>query len=669
MVHSRRFAVMAAQMSREEQLKAIQKQLQAGKFSDGLLAAQELLADNPGDGEALYMAAVAARYLGDLDGAMKHLTALHRAMPEFGRAWQEQGHLAIARGDTFAALGAFAKATRFNPALEASWREQARLAAQLNRPQEAAAATAQLERVKALPRELLAVTNHMHEGRLARAEEICRHYMQRNPRNVEGMRLLAKIGIELGILDDAEFLLETASLLEPDNVQLKLDFIDALRRKQKFEKAFEQAKQLHQADPDNPLFQSRLAIESIQVGEFDQAFDLFDRVLEKLPGDHATLTSRGHGLKTTGRHDEAVASYRAAIAAKPDHGDAYYALANLKTYRFEDAELAAMQEQAARSDLAFMDRVHLAFALGKALEDRGEFEGSFAHYEEGNQLKRTQTRYSADRMSEELSKQVQLCTADLFEKHRGSGHPARDPIFILGLPRAGSTLLEQILASHSQIDGTLELPNILALAHQLRGREAGRSRYPEILHDLSADQLAKFGQDFIENTQVHRQGAPFFIDKMPNNFRHIGLIQLILPNAKIIDARREPMDCCFSGFKQLFAEGQEFTYGLSEIGRYYADYVALMEHWDTVLPGKVLRVQHEDVLDDQEGQTRRMLDFLELPFEESCLQFHQTERAVRTASSEQVREPINRKGQGAWKPYEPWLDALKDALEAPSSVA
>ncbi|MEM8724933.1 MAG: sulfotransferase, partial [Pseudomonadota bacterium] len=378
--------------------------------------------------------------------------------------------------------------------------------------------------------------------------------------------------------------------------------------------------------------------------------------------DHSTLTSKGHALKTMGKQEEAVASYRAAFGARPSHGDAYYALANLKTYRFTDDEIDAMREQAARPDLAFMDRVHIAFALGKALEDRGDYEGSFARYEEGNTLKRTQTRYSADGMSEELARQKQFGTAELFEKHKGVGHDAPDPIFIVGLPRAGSTLLEQILASHSQIDGTLELPDILALAHRLRGRKVGLPLYPANLHELTGDDFAKFGAQFIEDTEVHRQGAPFFIDKMPNNFRHIGLIHLILPNAKIIDARREPMDCCFSGFKQLFAQGQEFTYGLTEIGRYYADYVDLMDHWDAVLPGKVLRVQHEDVLDDLEGQTRRMLDYLEVPFEEACLEFHKTDRAVRTASSEQVRQPINRKGQGAWKAFEPWLGDLKEAL-------
>ena len=648
--------------TREEQLKIAQAALQASKFNDGLALAENLLADQPSDPEALYLAAVANRYLGRHADAEKYLYLLHQAMPEYGRAWQEEGHLALAAGDKTKALEGFSRATRFNPALGASWREQAKLLAEMGRTAEAQATTAQLDRIAQLPRELLAVTNHLHEGRLLRAEEICRHFLRNNPKNVEGMRLLAKIGIELGILDDAEFLLESAVAFEPENIQLRLDYTDVLRRRQKFDRSHDQTEALHQRDPENPLFQSQLAIESMQTGDYERAFELFDAVLAKLPRDPATLTSKGHALKTLGQSSEAIESYRAAIAAKPDHGDAHYALANLKTYRFEDAEIDAMRTQTERADLAFMDRVHLSFALGKALEDRGDYEASFKHYDEGNALKRAQTRYSADAMTRELAAQKEACTVDLFDKHTGSGHLATDPIFILGLPRAGSTLLEQILASHSQIDGTLELPNILALAHRLRGKRAGQSRYPQILHELTADQLAKFGEQFIADTQIHRQGAPFFIDKMPNNFRHIGLIHLILPNAKIIDARRAPMDCCFSGFKQLFAEGQEFTYGLHEVGRYYANYVDLMDHWDAVLPGKVLRVQHEDVLDDLEGQTRRVLEFIGVPFEQACLDFHKTERAVRTASSEQVRQPINRKGQDAWKPFEPWLDPLKQAL-------
>ncbi len=650
--------------TRDDDLSAAQKALQSGDFAAGRDRALDVLASAPDDIEALYIAAVAHRYCKEYAKADAVLSRLHTASPEFGRAWQEDGHLARDQGKNDIAIAAYGRAVKFNPALEASWRAQSELLAAAGYTAEAEAAAAQSQRLRALPRELVAVTHHLHEGRVLHAEQICRAFLLKHPRNVEGMRLLAQIGIKLGILDDAEFLLESAVTFEPDNVQLRLDYIDALRRRQKFEQAREQAEALYNRDPDSPLFQSHLAVESMQTGDYERAFTLFDAVLEKLPEDPATLTSRGHALKTTGQTGDAVASYRAAFAAKPDHGDAWYALANLKTYRFTDDEIAAMRAQLERPDLAFMDKVHLSFALGKAYEDREEYADSFAHYEQGNALKRAQTRYSADQMSAELARQKVHCTPELFAKHEGAGHPAPDPIFILGLPRAGSTLLEQILASHSQVDGTLELPNILSLAHRLRGRKAGQSRYPEILHELAPERLAQFGEDFIENTRVHRQGAPFFIDKMPNNFRHIGLIHLILPNATIIDARRDPMDCCFSGFKQLFAEGQEFTYGLTELGRYYADYVDLMAHWDTVLPGKVLRVQHEDVLDDLEGQVRQMLDHCGLPFEQACVDFHKTDRAVRTASSEQVRQPINRAGQGAWKPFEPWLGDLKAALGA-----
>ncbi|MEL7232300.1 MAG: sulfotransferase, partial [Pseudomonadota bacterium] len=468
-----------------------------------------------------------------------------------------------------------------------------------------------------------------------------------------------------GVHEDADFLLETAIELAPDNPQLRIDYIQVLRKRQKFAAALDQAKHLLNTDPESPVFQSLFAIESMQAGDYETALDTFEAVLEKLPNDPATLTSRGHALKTYGRSEDAVASYQAALKADPDHGDAWYALANLKTYHFTDDDLTAMQTARDSGNLSFIARVHIAFALGKAFEDRREYAQAFTHYEQGNALKRQQTRYTTEQMREELGAQKRHCTADLFTAEEGLGDPSPDPIFILGLPRAGSTLIEQILASHSQVDGTLELPNILSLAHRLRGRKqlTERDRYPRILHDLSADQLADLGRDYIENTRIHRSGAPFFTDKMPNNFRHIGLIHLILPNAKIIDARRDPMDCCWSGFKQLFAEGQEFTYGLEDIGHYYRAYVDLMTHWDAVLPpGRILRVQHEDVLDDLEGQVRRILDYCGLPFEQACIDFHKTERAVRTASSEQVRQPVSRKGQDQWRPYEPYLDLLKAAL-------
>ncbi|MEQ9316594.1 MAG: sulfotransferase, partial [Henriciella sp.] len=505
---------------------------------------------------------------------------------------------------------------------------------------------------------------YIHEGRIIHAERIARAFMQKHPRHVEGMRLLADIGTRLGVHEDADFLLETAVELEPDNPQLRIDRIQVLRKRQKYEAALNEAGKLLERDPANPVFKSLYAIEAMQAGSYDEALDIFDEVLADMPDDLATLTSRGHALKTAGQTEEAIASYRHAIEVNPLHGDAWYALANLKTYKFSADEIATMQDALGDPNLHFMGRVHIAFALGKALEDAGDYGASFKAYSQGNALKKTQIRYTTEQMEAEVEGQITHCTRELFDRRASVGHDDPAPIFIVGLPRAGSTLIEQILASHSHVDGTLELPNILSLAHRLRGRQqiSDRDRYPRILHELPDEELVKLGQDYIANTAIHREGAPFFTDKMPNNFRHIGLIHLILPNAKIIDARREPMACCFSGFKQLFAEGQEFSYSLEDIGSYYGLYVKLMDHWDAVLPGKVLRVQHEDVVDDLEGQVRRILDHCGLPFEQACLDFHKTDRAVRTASSEQVRQPINRSGLDQWRNYEDHLGPLRNAL-------
>lgn len=651
--------------SRADQLKRAQAALQAGRFAEAADLASTILASDREDQDGLYLAAVAARYLDQLDRARDFLDALKQAAPDYGRAFQEEGHLLRRLSDEVGALNAFQSATRCNPALTASWQAQADLLTAMGRSAEAAQAMAQLGRIKALPRELIAVTNHLYEGRILKAEEIARAFLRKSPHHVEGMRLLADIGSRLGVHEDADFLLETALELEPENLQLRIDHIQVLRKRQKFSAALKQAEALLDRDPQNPVFLSLFAIENMQAGQYETALQAFENVLSKLPDDPATLTSRGHALKTYGQSEEAIASYRSALQAAPHYGDAWYALANLKTFRFSDDEIAQMQVLQKTPDLSFMSRIHIAFALGKACEDQGDFARAFENYELGNGLKRRQTRYTTDQMLAEFEAQKHYVTADIIAKQSGKGSEGPDPIFIVGLPRAGSTLIEQILASHSQVDGTLELPNILSLAHRLRGRNlvSDRDRYPRVLAELSGADLTALGEDYIENTRVHRQSAPFFTDKMPNNFRHIGLIHLILPNAKIIDARRAPLDCCWSGFKQLFAEGQEFTYGLSEIGHYYRAYVDLMDHWGDVLPpDRILTVQHEDVLSDLDGQVRRILEYCELPFEDACVNFHETQRAVRTASSEQVRQPLNRSGQNQWRGFEPYLGPLKEAL-------
>lgn len=650
--------------STRPELDEVKQKIVAKRFDDALTDLDAVLAEQPEHADALYMSAVCRRYRREFDASLELLSRLKAIAPENGRAHQEEGHAYRDMGRPDEALLAYQRATRFNPALEASWREQLEILATRGLEQSAAQVRVQLDYIGKLPRPLLGVLDLVSQGKLLKAEDLCRQFMQKVPNHVEGMRFLADIGVRLGVLDDAEFLLASARQLEPDNVRAHMDYVQVLRKRQKFGEALAQAKELLDKSPDNPQFKSLYAIECMQTGDYDAALALFDEILARLPNDPVTLTSKGHALKTRGEYDEAVAAYRAALNASPQHGEAYYALSNLKVYEFGDTDIERMHALEQNGNLSHMDRVHVCFALGKAYEDREDFEASFRYYERGNRLKRNQSNYDTDQMSEELARQAEVCTAGFFAERANAGHEAPDPIFILGLPRAGSTLLEQILSSHSKVDGTLELPNVLSLSQRLRrrGRKDGGEGYPAILEQIPAEEFAGFGEQFIEETRIHRQGAPFFIDKMPNNFRHIGLIRLMLPNAKIIDARRHPMACCFSGYKQLFAEGQEFTYDLGDVGRYYRDYVKLMDHWDDVLPGWVLRVQYEDVVGDIESQVRRILEFCELDFEPACVDFYRTERSVRTPSSEQVRQPIFKSGLDYWRNYEPWLAPLETAL-------
>jgi hypothetical protein len=470
--------------------------------------------------------------------------------------------------------------------------------------------------------------------------------------------------MKLDVYDDAELLLEGVLQLAPDYRAARHDYALVLLQRHKHALALKELEQLLEVEPDNRAFKVSHASARVGLGQHAEAVELYRAILAEVPQAPDLHLSVAHALKTLGKQQEAIDSYRTAIGIKPGYGDAYWSLANLKTYKFPDADIEQMRAQEQAPRIAPEDHYHLCFALGKALEDRGEYAESFRYYERGNALKKKETRFRIEPIERNTRLQTELCTRDFFGARRGVGCLSGEPIFIVGLPRAGSTLLEQILASHSQVEGTLELPDIPRLVAELQGRDPNpvNPLYPAVLADLEPEALRRFGERYMTDTRIYRTDRPRFIDKMPNNFRHLGLIHLILPNARIIDARREPMACCFSNFKQLFAAGQEFTYSLEDIARYYRTYVEIMHHWDAALPAKVLRIQHEDVVEDLEGNVRKLLEFCGLEFEPACLEFWKNERSVRTASSEQVRRPIFREGLDQWRNFEPWLGPLKEAL-------
>ncbi len=512
--------------------------------------------------------------------------------------------------------------------------------------------------------ELVVAVDYLRQGKLGKAEPIVRDILKKHPTDVTAIRLLADLGFKMGHLKDACHLLERCLELTPDFHAARHSYAMILMRRQKPEAALEQAEKLLEQEPSNPNFLTLKAFLLTRIGDQAGALEIYENVLKYYPNQARAQMGYGHTLKTVGRLEESIKAYRNCIRLSPEVGEAYWSLANLKTFRFDDGDIEAMREQVTAEGGDADDQSHLAFSLGKALEDRAEYDESFKYYRRGNGIRRIEHRHDAKVNVFESVRQVRALGKAFFEQREGWGCKTSDPIFIVGLPRAGSTLLEQILASHSQVEGTSELMDIIAISRKLgdKSRRSPAGKYPEIMADLTRGQVLELGESYLETTRIQRGDSPFFIDKMPNNFRHIGLIHLILPNSRIIDARRHPMGGCFSGFKQLFANGQTFTYSLEDIGKYYRDYVRLMDHWDAVLPGRVHRVQYEEMVADTDTQIRALLDYCGLEFEQQCLKFYETERAVRTPSSEQVRKPIYKEGLEQWRNFEAHLDPLKEAL-------
>jgi tetratricopeptide (TPR) repeat protein len=636
------------------------------KQDPGLAAhqAEEILKVYPEADAAQRVLATAARLLGDLSRSLALLEPLAWRYSESPSFLFEYGQTLGALGHGDAAVTALRKAVELEPGHAGAWRS---LGDQLAVAGDEAGSRAAYEKhfaVSIRHPELIEAIEFLRAGKLGKAEQLAREFLKQHPADVSAIRVLADVGIKLGQFDDARHLLERCLQLAPEFHLARHNYANVLVRQQRLEEADVQAEKLLAVEPGNPNFRILKGLVLVRMGKHEEALEIYEEVLKNYPHQGRAQMSYGHTLKTVGRLDEAIRAYRKCVELSPEVGEAYWSLANLKTFRFSDEDITQMRAQVTTGGGDPDDQAHIAFALGKALEDRGQFDESFHFYRRGNAIRNVNHRFNPKVNVFNTARQIRVFTPEFIASSEGRGCPAPDPIFIVGLPRAGSTLLEQILASHSQVEGTTELTDIIAISRRLaeKSRQNPAGKYPEILAQLPPERFRELGESYLETTRIQRSDTPFFIDKMPNNFQHIGLIHLILPNAKIIDARRHPMACCFSGFKQLFARGQTFTYGLEDIGRYYRDYVILMDHWDRVLPGRVLRVEYEEMVADTENQIRRMLDYCGLGFEEECLRFYETKRAIRTPSAEQVRQPIYTQALEQWRNYEAHLGPLKEAL-------
>ena len=599
-----------------------------------------------------------------VDAALAHEQALEilKIAPEHPGGHFVSGMALAQQGLHPEAIAALKRAAELDPKGPA-WRALGDQFTLIEDHAAADAAYAQSIRASVNEPELMDAAVALCENKLAVAEHGLRRYLRQKPTDVAAIRMLAEVGARLGRFEDSEKLLARSLELAPSFHAARHNYAIVLHRESKSAEALSHLDVLLKVDPDNPSYKFLRAAALARIGEYDTAIAIYREVLAKNPGSSRAWLSLGHACKTAGLRAESIAAYERVIADAPNFGEAYWSLANMKTHPFSDDDVARMNAQLARRDLGDEDRFHIHYALGKAYEDKAAYERSFTHYAEGARIRHTGLSYSADETSRAAAEHSALFTTAFFDAHKGQGSPAPDPIFIVGLPRSGSTLIEQILASHSMVEGTMELPDIIAMAKRLGGGKVRGGTYPSVLAELSPEEIKALGEEYLTRTRVQRKtDRPFFIDKMPNNAQHVGFIHLILPNAKIIDARRHPMGACFSAFKQHFARGQAYTYDLNDVGRYYADYAELMARFEEAAPGRGHRVLYEDMIENTEAEVRSMLSYLGLPFEQACLEFHTNARAVRTASSEQVRQPIYSGAVEQWRHYEPWLQPLKEAL-------
>jgi tetratricopeptide (TPR) repeat protein len=583
--------------------------------------------------------------------------------PEFARALEGMGLALLADRKASDATGFLQRAAQAAPGRTKTRLALARALAESGHGAESDEAIRDAFEQDAGQQALSDAEKAILEADLEAAEKILKKLLSREPDNVRALRMLGNIAVEAGRTRAGRQLIRRSLELEPGFVPAWNDLANLEMKQDRYAEALEAVEKSMAIDPG--LAQTWIIKGNIltRAQRHEESLTAYEKALELNPESAGALSAMGHVLKTIGRQPESIDAYRRCIARQPAFGEAYWSLANLKTFRFNEEEVKVMSDMVEREALPGETRVNFYLSLGKHYENEKDYDTAFEHYRLGNELRRQREIYDPVQTQVVHDRIIEVFGKEFFAERQGWGDPDDAPILVVGLPRSGSTLIEQILASHSQVEGTMELPDLSRITAELSKRSPRRSEYPEAIELQDRDQVAAMGRDYIESTMRYRSGKPFFIDKMPNNFVHIGLLHLILPNAKVINARRHPLDSCLGSYKQLFFKGQSFTYDQFELGHYYLQYQRIMDHWHEVLPGRVLDVHYENMVRDQENETRRLLEFLGLPWEDRVLRFYETERAINTASSEQVRQPIYTKALNFWRHYEPHLGELIETLE------
>ncbi len=637
--------------------------IKLGQLAEAYRVCTDAIKNNPDDVNMLGLLGAVLTKMNNFEDAEKYLRMTVNLAPTFAKAHEDLGYVLLKLKRPNEAIEVLEKATRLDPKLDLAFLNLGKALAMVGKGKEADEAFEKSFGLSPERKMLAEATRCLKEKRFEEAEKLCRAVLGKNPNNVDAIRLMGRLAARLKRVGDAERFYRKVLKIAPDFTDVVVDLGKLLQEDDRLEEAIQFFKQAIEMKPDSARIYDLLANALAPAALTYEAIEAHQKAIELNPELAAPWLGLGHTLKTVGRLEEAIEAYHQCSNLEPDFGMVQWSLANLKTYRFTDEEIANMEAKVAGENLRGESEVNFLFALAKAYEDRNQYDKAWDYYDEGNSLRRMQEKYDPVETQVANDAIIRVFSKELLEKNTGLGHSDASVIFVMGLPRSGSTLIEQILASHSLVEGTSELPYVARVTKSLNRNRADGINYPDAVRELEDRHFDALGKDYIKYSQMHRtEGTPYFIDKNPNNFPSIGLVHMMLPNARIIDARRHPMDACFSGYRQLFAKGYTFTYDLTDIGEYYLQYQRMMDYWHEVLPGRVLTVQYEDVVIDFENQVRRMLEYCGLPFEESCLNYYDTDRPIRTPSSEQVRQPIYTQSLHRWRLYEQHLDELKEVL-------